>query len=486
MSAQGQAMMLVIVYMLGMILVSVYVYLKYPTQRASSFLLADRGMGPVVTALGAVSAGATGWVYTGWVAAGYTLGVSAIWYAFTAPFIQLFSFRYIAPKVRRLSAEKESLTLEVAIGDIKGDPYNLIKISLAVIIIVLMMAFTGAQIVAMGIFMEPSLGVNYTLSITIATACVLTYVLLGGFRAALWTDAIQSVLMIFAYLGVPIILIIHLGGLGSFFDAVGSIKPALLSISAGKSGGVAAMYVLGWFAIGTSYFGFPPIVQKYLAIKDERSLSSSLVVASFFETSRYFFPVITGMALRIMMPDIGNPEQAYATLTTTYFPGIIGGLLIAGFLAAVMSSVSTYCLLVSGAVTHTLYEKTFRIARSPEFVGWITRIMTFVSLAVAFAIGVYKIQSILYFAMFAFGTAGVSYAVPLVFGFFWKKTTSWGILAGILAASLGCVGWMVWSPFYPLVREQLCGLSLGIVALVVVSLLTQGSSKAWGSARREG
>ena len=470
-----QVTLVVIAYLLGILGLGLYVYVRFPSKKLQEYILADRKIGPFVTAFSAVSSGATGWVFTGWVAAGYTLGFSALWYAFTLPLMQLLSYRFIAPKLRKHSEETGAMTVEVAAANIKGDPYNLIKIVGAVLLIVLLTGYLGSQIVATGIMVQPALGIPYTWGILFASIFVGIYVILGGYRAVTWTDTLQGLLMVIAYVVTPIYLISHLGGWASFIDAVGKAKPSLLTLTAGKGGFVAGMFVLGWFAIATSYFGFPPIVSRFLAIKDVRSLSPSLVSASLFESSRMFCPVFIGLAARVLLPDIGNPEQSFAVIATTYYPGIIAGIFIAAFIAAVMSSVDTYCLLISSSVTHTLYQKCFNPHVTDEFLGKLTRIVVVIIVIIGFFIGLYKIKSILYFAMFAFGTTGVIFGVPFLLGFYWKRCTSWGILAGMLGAAVGSMGWMLWSPYYPLVREQLLGLFLGIVALVIVSLLTQKS-----------
>jgi sodium/proline symporter len=472
-----QVAVIVFAYMLGIIGMSIYVYIKFPSQKLEQYILADRKVGPTVTAFSAVSSGATGWMFTGWVGAGYALGVSALWYAFTLPLMQLLSYRFIAPKLRTHSENTGALTVEVAAADIKGDPYHLIKIMGAMTVIVLLTVYLGSQIVATGIVMQPALGISYIWAISLASIVVALYVILGGYRAVTWTDTLQGIIMLIAYVVTPILLVNHLGGWGSFIDAVGRAKPSLLSLTAGKGGYVAGMFVLGWFAIATGYFGFPPMVSRYLAIKDVRSLSPSLVVASLFETSRMVCPIFIGLAARVILPDIGNPEQSFAVIATKFYPGIIAGILMAAFLAAVMSSVDTYALLISSSVTHTIYQKIFRPDVSAEFLAKMARVVVIFIVIAGFFIGLYKIKSILYFMMFAFGTAGVIFAVPFIMGFYWKRATSWGILAGMLGGAIGCVSWLLWSPYYPLVREQLLGLSVGIVSLVIVSLLTQKSQK---------
>jgi Na+/proline symporter len=213
------------------------------------------------------------------------------------------------------------------------------------------------------------------------------------------------------------------------------------------------MFVLGYFAIASSYFGFPGIVTRFMSIKSEKGLSTAMVINVFLETARMTCPVIIGLCLRVVLPSIGNPEQAFATWAVSYLNPVLAGIMMAAVLAAIMSSIDSFVMLITGAITQNIIRRIF-IPNLPEGKDLtIGRVVTVGTVIIAFIIGAIKIKSILYLAMFAFGTLGMSFAASMLLTLYWKGTTHWGGLAGMVTGCLGSVGWMLYSPYYPAVRE---------------------------------
>jgi sodium/proline symporter len=463
------------IYLAVMFVHAFKVYIKKQDKNLEDYLLAGRQVSPLATAFSAVNTGATGWVFTGWVAAGYLMGISALWYALTLPLMALLSYRFVAPLLRRQSQQVGGLTVDDFLAQRLGDPYHLIRIVGSLIIIILHLAYIGTNVVAAGITMEAAFKLNYVTAIAIVSFGMLLYCFLGGYRSVVWTDTFQGLIVLLALFFTPIVLLGHIGGWGALVTQLKDINPVLLTWTGGKTGYVLAMFVLGYFAIASSYFGFPGIVTRFMSIKSEKGLSAAMVINVFLETARMTCPVIIGLCLRVVLPTIGNPEQAFATWAVTYLNPVIAGIMMAAVLAAIMSSVDSFVMLITGAITQNIIRRIF-VPDLPEGKDLaIGRVVTVGTVIIAFIIGAIKIKSILYFAMFAFGTLGMSFAASLLLTLYWRGTTHWGGLAGMVTGCLGSVGWMLYSPYYPAVREAFFAFPAALLATWLVSLATSKS-----------
>src|SRR4029453_7663671 len=171
---------------------------------------------------------------------------------------------------------------------------------------------------------------------------------------------------------------------------------------------------------------------------------------------------------------LGDPENAFGfACRVLLFPGA-RGLMIASILAANMSTCSAF-LVDSGALfTEGLYRRRLMPGREDRHYLWIGRASGFVITMLGVLYAIFLIQSVLYTFLLT-ETLATYVGISVLGGIVWRRANRWGALASLVAslatnfALYAATGKRLdyWDP-----NVFLASLSIGIIALVVVSLLT--------------
>jgi len=175
------------------------------------------------------------------------------------------------------------------------------------------------------------------------------------------------------------------------------------------------------------------MAQRILASKNEKHAQKALVMAGIFNAVLMFMAYLVGGAMRLKMPDI-LPDKAFILMMFEYFPVGIRGLLIAGIMAALLSTVDGLLSSSSTLFAQDIYFRFFRknvtekqaksSIRWIEF-GVIILIFVFVPLFLGARSAMEMVQGFLGNVM------GVIIAL-FVLGIFFKRTTSWAAFGSML------------------------------------------------------
>ncbi len=357
-----------------------------------------------------------------------------------------------------------------------------------------------------------------------ATVCTvtLTYVFMGGVRGAAWANTLQTV--VFILLGVVTFAVIahRLGGPAQATAQVAHYNPAHLKLGADESDAKVYDARLKEFEAGTSpikprhpkeipplvFFTylfipfsvamFPHLFQHWLTAKSAKSFKLMLVAHPLLMMLTWLPSVLIGIwatsaiipetGLAVIPPDFAKANAVLPMMVNKLAPTAIGGLLVAGILAAIMSSLDSQLLCIGSMFTNDIvkhYTKQGTLSdRTLVLLG-----RTFV---VAMAVVTYILSLLIPGAhVFRLGIwcfTGFASMAPLVFAaLYWKRTTKAGAYACVLTAAVGGVllfiqayretglargsEYLVWG-----MMPVAVNLAAATVALVVVSLLTKPPS----------
>ena len=195
---------------------------------------------------------------------------------------------------------------------------------------------------------------------------VVAYTLAGGFLAAVWTDLFQSVLM---FAGVMLLLVACL-------SAVGGLEQATLRSLANTSPGF--VFGPGYAADGSghqflplslaiSFFvvwiwggvGAPAGLVRLMASQNTNVIRKSIYVLSIYDLGIYLPLIVICVCGRALLPDLAKSDEIVprlALLTTADWPGgsLVAGLILAAPFGAVMSTVSSYLVVLSSGVVRDI------------------------------------------------------------------------------------------------------------------------------------
>lgn len=438
---------------------------------SESFLAADRNMNLVQTTCSAAATDLGGGFSIAMGGLGFSLGISGSWLiAVSGLSIVMVSFLMV-PKVKRWSDRVKGLTT----GDLFEARFDRRTGTVAAVVIGLAwFTFVGGQIIAGGKLLQVTLNMNLTVAVALSGAIILAYTAMGGLKAVIYTDVFQMfVLMIgIVFIAMPIGMV-KIGGWSGMVEHFAASPETASMIQWGAVGWKQA---LGWFfAIFPVWFISIAAMQRIVAARDVKTAKRAFFLTG-VPIEWPLFAVgstLVGMIARILLPDLVDPELATPTIIMHLLPAGLAGIVIAAYIAAVMSSADS-CLIGPVAIfTNDIYRKYWRPEASESQLVLVARTATIVLgvLAIAIAYMVPRVLDLILYA-YTFGAAGIFF--PMLGLLFWKRTTAKGAFWSMILGGSSAVVWAVAGE--PLqISASYMGWVIGLPVLVIVSLATDHS-----------
>ena len=348
-----------------------------------------------------------------------------------------------------------------------------------VVILVFYTAYVAAQLYAAGTILNALFEMPVTAGILIGAAIVVGYTLLGGFLAVAWTDLIQGLMMTFVAVVLPITAIVKLGGFGALLEKVSAQGPGMLSMwgSDGAGAGAAVLFgiAMGGIGWGFGYLGQPHLLTRYMAIREAKQIPQGSAIAMGWVLLSYWGAPFIGLAgLAILGPNLENPEQVMPLLATTLMPGWLAGLMIAGAIAAMMSTADSQLLVATSTIVQDIYVKLMKPKTTPGRLVLISRLVTVAIAAVALTLALNsKGKGIIYNTVdYAWAGLAGAFGPALLLGLWWKRTTRNGALAGMIVGMTSTIAWKNVEALQAVIDIKVASFMLAFLAVVTVSLLS--------------
>lgn len=338
------------------VLLGIGFYASKKTKDGTDFFLGGRTLGPTVAALSASASSSSVWTLLGVSGAAYSLGLSAVWLfpACVGGFV--INWFFLGPGLRRLSAREESLTVSEVLAGPPGSPLRKTIGRLCSIIILLSLAtYVATQFQGAGKTFSEIFGLNKVESILIGASIVVIYTMLGGFWAVSLTDSLQGFLMMATSVALPIAALYAVGGPSGLWDGMLEVDaPGFTSLLGQAGGAVGVGFVLGLLGIGLGYPGQPHVVNRFMAIKDEKAMTQGRIIAMAWGVIVYSGMLIVGWCGRVLFPALQDKEVVFLTTTTELFHPVVAGVMIAAVVSAIMSTADSQLLVLVSSLTHDL------------------------------------------------------------------------------------------------------------------------------------
>jgi len=201
------------------------------------------------------------------------------------------------------------------------------------------------------------------------------YVGLSGFRAVVRTDAIQLVLMYGGFLILLPAALAHTGGFVALWHALPATHRSV-------DGGLGWQAVLVWYLIALQTMVEPAFYQRVFAARTERTARLGVLASVVMWAAFDFLSVTTGLAARVLLPDLADPLAAYPALAQAVLPTWLAAMFVVGLFATVMSTLDSYLFLAAATVGHDFTDSS----AAPEVVRRRTRLGLAISAAAAGAV----------------------------------------------------------------------------------------------------
>ncbi|MCI0518226.1 MAG: sodium:solute symporter family protein [Woeseiaceae bacterium] len=438
---------------------------------SESFLAANRNMNLLQSTTSTAATDIGGGFSIAMAGLGFTLGISGSWLiAVSGLSIVMVSFLMV-PKVKRWADRVKGLTT----GDLFEARFDRRTGTLAAVVIgIAWFTFVGGQVIAGGKLLQVTLDMNLTFAVVLSGAIILAYTAMGGLKAVIYTDVFQMfVLMIGIVLVAVPIGLYKVGGWDAMVTqfAAAPETSGLMDWTA-----VGWKQMLGWFfAIFPIWFISIAAMQRIIAARDEKTARRAFFLTG-VPIEWPLFAVgstLIGLIARMLFPDLADPELAAPTVIMELLPVGLAGVVIAAYIAAVMSSADS-CLIGSVAIfTNDVYRKHLKQDASEESLLKVARISTIVLgvLAIGMAYLVPNVLDLILYA-YTFGAAGMFF--PMLGLLFWRRTTASGAFWSMLAGGGFAIAWTIAGEPWGFAASY-AGWVIGLPVLVIVSLATSHS-----------
>lgn len=349
------------------------------------YYLASRSISPALAGLSAVATNNSGYMFIGVIGYTYSAGLAAIWLMFGWIAGDFLASLFVHRRLRIATARTGEASFGSVLARWNGADMPVWRRLAAIITVLFLGAYAAAQISAGGKALQGVLGWDRTMGAWIVALLILSYSIAGGIRASIWTDAVQSFVMIGAMAVLVIAGVTAAGGPGAtlaawqaipgYFDLV----PADLAMP-GLPGLV--LFVIGWLFAGLSVIGQPHVMVRFMALESPRSISATRFWYYGFFIGFYALATMAGMLARLYLPHLADldPEMALPAMAVQLLPPVLVGVILAGIFAATMSTADSLVLSCSAAITHDLLPGK---AEHPPILKMATAMVTGLALIIA-------------------------------------------------------------------------------------------------------
>lgn len=414
----------------------------------SDFYVGGKRLGYWAVAFSARATGESGWLLIGLTGMGALSGLSAYWVVVGEVLGVAISWWFMAKKFKRQSDDYGAITVPDYLESHFKSTKKTIRILAASILAIFVVIYVSSQIDVTGKAFESMMGLDYFTGALIGFFIVLSYIFIGGFVAAVWSDLFQGILMFLGLVLLPIVVWFNMDGGIGVVESLNTIDPALTNVWGTSDDiwmNIATM--LGFALIGLGFLGSPQVYVRFMSIKDEREIDKGKWVAVIFTLLTDAAAVTIGILGRIFFTESGedpesilggSAENVLSMMTEQFLPYVLVAIYVAIVLSAIMSTIDSLLVIASSAITRDFYQKIFRPDLKDEDLTkisrWVTLIMSLMALVIAMIIAVVSPDRTVFW-MVIFGWSGIAatFCPVIILTLFWRGLSEQGAIAAMIA-----------------------------------------------------
>lgn len=503
-----QILIAMVCYMAVVIGIGIY-FAKRSNQSSEDYFLGGRSLGPWVTAMSAEASDMSGWLLMGLPGVAYWCGLSdAAWTSIGLALGTYINWLLVAKRLRRYSAVAgDAITLPDFFSNRFHEKKKVIMTLSALFILIFFTVYASSCFVTCGKLFSTLFGASYQSMMIAGAVFVVIYTFLGGFLAESASDFMQAVVMIFALTVILITGTLAAGGLQAvvdnaknipgFFTFFGIASPSVDANGIqqvangapvfGEAGSYGFLTIISTLSWGLGYFGMPQVLLRFMAIRKTDELVRARRIATVWVVISLAAAVLIGLMGRAMFPvhetlnTASGAENVFIVLSRHLLPPLLAGLVMAGILAATISSSDSYLLIAASAVSLNIFKGILKKDASDKQVMTMSRVILLLIAVVGVVIAMDENSVIFTIVSFAWAGFGAVFGPIMLFSLFWKRTTQAGAVAGMVTGGVMVFLWkLVLKPLGGVfgIYELFPAFVLSCLAILAVSLLTPAPSAA--------
>jgi len=479
---------LLLVVFFGM-MVGIGIYCRKSATDVNGFVLGGRSVGPWLTAFAYGTSYFSAVVFVGYAGQfGWKYGIAATWAGIGNALLgSLLAWVILGRRTRIMTQHLDSATMPEFFGKRFGSPA--LKIAASVVTFIFLVPYTASLYNGLSRLFGMAFDIDYSVCVIVMAVLTGVYVIAGGYMATAINDFVQGLIMLFGICAVIAAVLKSQGGFMEAIAAMGRVTDPAVSDTPGVFASffgpdpVNLLGVVLLTSLGT--WGLPQMVQKFYAIKSEKSISTGTVVSTLFAAVVAGGCYFLGGFGRLFSDKVDVASEGYDAVIPAMLsglPDILIAIVVILVLSASMSTLSSLVLTSSSTLTLDFIKGNIVKDMSEKKQVFVMRclIVVFILISVILAIVQYK-SSVTFIAQLmgvSWGALAGAFLAPFLYGLYWKGTTKVACWASFIFSTVVMLANVVARASFPAILQSpinagaFCMLA-GMVIVPVVSLFTK-------------
>jgi SSS family solute:Na+ symporter len=475
------------------VMIGIGFYCRKNSTDVNGFVLGGRSVGPWLTAFAYGTSYFSAVVFVGYAGQfGWKYGIAATWAGIGNTILgSLLAWVILGRRTRIMTQHLDSATMPQFFEARFGS--SSLKIAASVITFIFLIPYTASLYNGLSRLFGMAFSVDYTVCVVVMAVLTGIYVVAGGYMATAINDFVQGIVMLFGITAVILAVLKSQGGLLAALDGLARVSDETVSTTPGVFAsflGPDPLNLLGVVlltSLGT--WGLPQMVQKFYAIKSEKSISTGTVISTFFSLVVAGGCYFLGGFGRLFSDKIDIAANGFDSVIPTMLsglPDILIAIVVILVLSASMSTLSSLVLTSSSTLTLDLLKGYIVKEMDEKKQVFIMRclIVVFVALSVVIAIIQYK-SNVTFIAQLmgvSWGALAGAFLAPFLYGLYWKGATKISCWCSFLFSTVVMLANMLVMSSFPVLLQSpinagaFCMIA-GLVIVPAVSLFTPKPNK---------
>lgn len=452
-------------------------YSRKHATNVNGFVLGGRSVGPWLTAFAYGTSYFSAVVFVGYAGQfGYKYGLASTWIGIgNAVLGSLLAWVVLGRRTRIMTKHLQSMTMP----DFFGKRYDSrsLRVAASMIAFIFLIPYTASVYNGLSYLFGMAFDVDFRICVVVMAVLTGVYVIVGGYMATALNDLVQGIIMLF---GIVVVIAAVLSGHGGFLAAVKELASVPSDVMPGAYASFFGPDPLNLFGVviltSLGTWGLPQMIQKFYAIKDEKSVHTGTIISTLFAVvvsgGCYFlggFSRISGVEAA------ADGSVAYDTIIPTMLsalPDLLIGIVIVLVLSASMSTLSSLVLTSSSTLTLDFIKPLFvKDMNEKKQLVWMRVLLAFFIL-ISVLIALDPPAFIAQLMGISWGALAGAFLAPFLYGLYWKGVTR----AAVWASFICGVGITVSNMFIPYIDSPInagaIAMIAGLVVVPAVSLLS--------------
>lgn len=326
----------------------------------------------------------------------------------------------------------------------------------------------GAHIMGGGRYLQYVTQIDLTWALVFIALGFAIYSTIGGYRAVVWTDTIQAVVLFSGFVATAFFAYRSIGGMSGLSETHAALAEA--SADASTPAFLPGLSLV--VAITVSILATPSFRQRIYSGKSVLDIRKAFVLSAILAISFALLPSIIGMAAFNHNPDLANGDLAFPYMATQMLPLALGVITLLAGLSATMSSASSDAIAGVTIFVRDIYQMVFKHVPTAARVVFISRLALAATTGLALGMAM-TADNILGYIRDMISLFIVGMCVVAVLGRLWPRYNAGGAIASLVGAFVTALIFRfqpAWTEFWG--GSVIPALSVSVVVGVVVSFLT--------------